>query len=140
MSYITSADLAKRLTSDELVQLADLDEDGAADSAVLAQAIADAESLVNSYIAARTTVPLTTVPDMIKAVSISMAIYFLHLGRRSVTDDIGKQYDRDLAFLKDVAAGKVTLGEVVSTVGEPHPTPEYHRTRRRFSRKKLKGW
>lgn len=138
MAYITSADLALRMTSDELVQLADFDEDGVADATVLARAIADAESLADSYIGARTAVPLTTVPTHVRALCVNMAIYYLHLGRRSVTEDIRKQYEEDLKQLRDIAAGKATLGDADAQAGQVHPSAEHTGADRQFSRDTLK--
>jgi len=139
-NYISSSDLERRLTSDELVQLADLDEDGTADTAVISQAISDAESLVNSYVGARTTVPLATVPDHVKTLCINLAIYYLHLGRRSVTEDIQKQFEADMRQLRDIAAGRAALGDEDASAGEVHPTTRYDGPPRRFTRDELDEW
>ena len=143
MSYITQSDILKRLTAAELVQVADLDEDGSADSAVVERAIRDAESLVNSYIGTRVSVPLTTVPDHVKTICVSMAVYYLYLGRRSVTEDLRKQYDSDLQYLRDVAAGRVAIGDQdaaeANLVTEPQARHQQGDSRR-FKRDDLDEW
>ena len=139
-NYIGQSDLQLRMTSDELVQLADFDQDGTADSTVIARAISDAESLVDSYVGARTTVPLTTVPDHVKTLAVNLAIYYLHLGRRSVTEDIRNQYEDDLRQLRDIAAGKATLGDAGEQAGQSHPTPRYDGETRIYSRDDLEQW
>jgi len=139
-NYIGQSDLALRMTSDELVQLSDFDGDGTADSTVIARAVSDAESLIDSYVGARTAVPLTTVPDQVKTLAVSLAIYYLHLGRRSVTEDIRKQYDADLRYLRDVAAGKATLGDTDQQAGAPHPTPKHDGQDRVWGRDQMEQW
>jgi phage gp36-like protein len=140
MSYIVQADIEKRLTAEELVQLSDYDADGSGDPDVVAQTIADAQALVDSYVGARTAVPLTTVPGHIVTLTCNMAIYYLYLRRRSVTDDVRKQYDADVAYLRDVATGKVTLGDAGQAAGEPHPTAKHQEQPRLFDREKLRDF
>lgn len=110
MAYCTEANILTRVGEEELVALADLDEDGTADAAVVAAAISDADGHINSYVAVKYTVPVSPVPDVLVKRSTSLAIYFLQLRRNSVTEDMQKEYDRITQWLKDVVAGKVSLG------------------------------
>jgi len=110
MAYCTQSDIEDRIPADQLVRLADFDGDAASDGDVLARAIADADALIDSYVGTRYSVPLSTVPDSIKLRSINIAIYFLYLGVRSVTDAVRAQHEDDLKWLEKIAAGAVALG------------------------------
>ena len=116
MAYCTAADILERIGAEELVALADLDEDGTADAAAIAAAIADADGHINSYLQVKFAVPVSPVPDVLVKRSTSLAIYFLQLRRNSVTDDMQKEYDRITSWLKDIVAGKAGLGV------DPKPT------------------
>ena len=120
MSYCTLSDIQTRTGSDQLLALADHDGDGSPDQAVVDRAIDDAESLINSYLGARYSVPLDDTPDSIRACAVSLAVYFLQLGRDSVTPDVRADYESQLGWLEEVARGQVSLG----TAAEPDRDPE----------------
>lgn len=114
MAYCTYEDVEMRLGAADLARLADLDDDGAADTDVVARAIADAQSLMDSSLACRFRVPVAladgSTPAALRTRAVNLAVYFLHLGRDSVTDDVRAQHDDDLRWLERVAAGRVSLG------------------------------
>jgi phage gp36-like protein len=141
-NYCDESALLEVLTPAELAQLADLDQDGVADAAALDRACANATDLVNVYISPRYTVPITgTVPGVLKTVAVRVAIYYLHLDRRSVTEDIDKQYERDVAFLRDVGAGKASLGDPAKAPeGDAAPGAKMQADDRDFTRTKMQGW
>ncbi|HUX16509.1 MAG TPA: DUF1320 domain-containing protein [Phycisphaerae bacterium] len=110
MAYCTQADILTRIGSEELVALADLDEDGTADATTIAEAIADADGHINSYLEVKYTVPVSPVPDVLVKRSTILAIYFLQLHRNSLTEDYKQAFKDITAWLKDVVAGKASLG------------------------------
>lgn len=110
MAYCTESDLAQVRTTDELRRLTDLNGDGVADTGVVSAAIAWADSRIDSYVGKRYTVPLASTPDTIRDCSVVIAIYRLYANRQSVDDTIRKDYDDAITWLKDIAAGKATLG------------------------------
>jgi len=110
MAYCAQADVQNRVSAADLVALSDHDGDGSADAAVVARAIADGDAEIDSYLGVRYGVPLTTVPAAVKVRSVNMAVYYLQMGRQSVTEDAREQYKADVAWLKGVAAGSVSLG------------------------------
>jgi phage gp36-like protein len=110
MSYCTQSDIETRIGPADLAALADYDGDGAADSAVVQGAITSAEALIDSYLSVRFAVPVAPVPDALNTRAVSLSVYFLRLGRDSVTDDVRAQYRDDVDWLCQVAAGQVALG------------------------------
>ena len=88
MSYCSQSDIETRIGPADLVALADHDGDGSADSAVVQGAITSAQALIDSYLSVRYAVPVAPVPDALKTRAVSLAVYFLRLGRDSVTDDV----------------------------------------------------
>jgi len=114
MAYCTSDDVQTRIGEEDLAALADYDGDGEADEAVVEQAIRSAEALIDSYLAVRFSVPVVKpddeCPDALKTRAVNLAVYFLRLGRDSVTDDVRAQYEDDVAWLQQVVAGAVSLG------------------------------
>jgi len=110
MAYCTQQDLADRISQTDLVTLSDQNGDGNPDLVVVAKAIRDADALIDSYLSVKFTVPVSPVPDVLRTRAVNLAIYFLKLGRDSVTEDARKQYEDDVKWLEAVVAGKVSLG------------------------------
>ena len=142
MAYSSQSDLEKRLTSDELVSLADLNGDGSADAAVIAQAICDADALIDSYVRVRgADVPLSPAPDSVQSASVTLAHYYLCLGRQSVSEEVQRARDQVVQWLTEVAAGNATLGiDTDHTGAEPAQGVEFESQSRVYDRDKLKGW
>jgi phage gp36-like protein len=143
MPYSTINDLRGRISEPTLIQLADTANTGAADTALVQNAIADADALIDSMVAPVYRVPLSPVPRVITALSAAIAIYNLHLFR-SVDPGVWKDAHRQaVEFLKTVAEGKSPL-EGASV--EPAPSANLANTLsftaepRNFSRTLLKDW
>lgn len=107
MPYASRTDLETRFGAAELAQLADRDGDGVEDAGVIDGALADADQLVNGYVAGRYAVPLSPVPDLVKRWACDIARYFLWAD--AVTDLVKARYEAAVNGLKDVARGAVTL-------------------------------
>ena len=137
MAYCAQSNVETRIGSVDLVSLSDYDGDGAADAAVVAAAVADAGALIDTYLGVRFSVPVSPVPAALKTRAVNLTVYFLRLGRDSVTEDVRKQYEDDLAWLRDVVAGKVNLGaaEKPSDAGGA-PTVQYDVDGKHFDREK----
>jgi phage gp36-like protein len=78
MSYATVTELITRFGEAELIQLTDRDGGGAINQAVVAAALTDADALINGYVSARYTVPLSPVPPVITKIAADIARYTLH--------------------------------------------------------------
>ena len=136
MAYCTYADIEMRLGADDLAALADHDGDGVADEDVVAQAITSAESLMDSYLGVRCAVTVALpgggCPEVVRTRAVNLAVYFLRLGRDSVTEDARAQYEDDIEWLNGVAAGRASLG-VEPPPGESTGAPRArYETRPRF--------
>jgi phage gp36-like protein len=120
VSYCSYQDVEARVGAGELAALADYDGDGAPDADVVEQAIRSAEAVIDSYLGVRFSVPVSAAdgscPEALRGRAVNLAVYFLRLGRDSVTEDVRAQYEEDVRWLREVVAGKVSLGV------EPPPT------------------
>ncbi len=137
MSYAAISDLVERYGAAELTQLTDRASPplGTYDSGVVQQALDDANGVVDSYLAAQVTVPLTgTIPPLIILQCCKIARYYLWKDRRS--EAVTQDYNDALAWLKQVAQGLIPIGDsappVVSNM------PQQVSDCRVFDRKKLR--
>lgn len=110
MTYAVQADMVTALGEDELIQLTDRADPpaGAIDAGVLTRALEAADGEIDSYLAARYTLPLASVPVILRDCAIDIARYRLH--DRGLPDLVADNYKHRIAWLRDVAAGKASVG------------------------------
>jgi phage gp36-like protein len=118
MAYSTQADLQTAVGGlENLVQLADLEnaypgDGGAGISAAVADAIADADGIIDSYVGHRYAVPLSAPSRTIKTVSTNIAARILRANRykgQPVQEDTdADKVDRE--WLVGVSKGLYSLG------------------------------
>jgi phage gp36-like protein len=143
MAYSTRADLVRRVGGDEkLVQLADLDNDGAEDAGVVDAAIAEADGLINSYAKKRHAVPIANPSPELVAASARIAARAIK-SWKNVRDQLDIDDEKtDRAWLRDIADGKVAVtatpspekSELVVDKAEPRESTKT------VSREKFKGF
>lgn len=107
--YASKQNMIDRYGSQPLIELTDRAEpytDAIVDS-VLNMALADADAVINSYIAARYQLPVSSTPDVLRRHACVIAYYDLHRGR--YPDEVRKDYEDTLAFLKSVGRGDAKL-------------------------------
>lgn len=107
MPYTTEQELIDRYGEDEILQLSDRDQSGSIDSDVVVKAITDADNEINSYLAARYTLPLTATAPVLVLVSSDVARYRLH--ENDATDEVAERYSIQRKFLEALASGKAVL-------------------------------
>jgi len=139
MTYATAANLLERFSAEEIAQRADRSiprlvtaqmlataaaggdmsgftaEEQAASAAVLALvqgALADAASEIDGYVASRYRVPLDPSPAIIRRLACDLARHNLYDDQ--VTEVIQKRRDAAVATLRDIAGGKISLGDPAS--------------------------
>jgi phage gp36-like protein len=141
MSYSMQADLLEQISSDKLTQLTDDADTGSIDADVIARAIADADAEIDGYCGTRYTVPFTTVPAIIRKVSVDITIYNLYARRKGAPDDRQKRYDNAIKFLANVSKGLISLGaDDPDSVPADTNTPEITQSDRIFTRDKMDGF
>ncbi len=122
MAYATLADLEQRYGARRLIELTDRAEPpaGEPDAAAIAAAIADAGELIDSYLRPVMRLPLDPVPPRLRRVACEIAIYQLHGEEAGKDSKTASDYRDAVAWLRDLAAGKATLG---AGGVEPAPRP-----------------
>lgn len=118
MPYATQAQMIDRFGQAELIQLTDRAEPptGAIVVAVLDAALLDADEEIDSYLRVVRTLPLPApVPARLTRVAADVARY--HLYDDHAPDDVRTRYEDAVRWLRDVAAGRASLG-----LDDPAPT------------------
>lgn len=117
-TYASLDDMISRFGERQMVEAtAHLDpESTEIAESVVADALADADAEINSYLGGRYAVPLAEVPRILLPLACDIARYRLWQDRASET--IIDRYKAAISFLRDVAAGKATLG-----IADPQTEP-----------------
>ncbi|MFC1601795.1 gp436 family protein [Candidatus Sumerlaeota bacterium] len=122
--YSSQGDIENRIGDERLIQLADLDGDGSADSDVLTAALERADGLIDAYLGRRYVVPVSPVPDIVRELAVDLAVYALHQTRRETLSERDRRaYEDALAFLRDAAAGRVELEATRNTPEDVRVAP-----------------
>lgn len=109
MKYATCNDLIKRFGEDELLGVAESETHGTLDKFRVETALSDASRHIDSYLRLRRSVPVDPVPDVLVGACADIARFKLHDDH--APEEVAKRYKATIAWLKDVAAGRASLGE-----------------------------
>jgi phage gp36-like protein len=144
MSYATPQDMINRYPNRDLVQLTNEDPTvTTVNTTVLQQSLDDASAEIDGYLAARFTLPLTDVPEVLNRLACDVAMYRLQ-ALRPIHDlaDARVRYDDAIAMLTRVASGAMTLG--VGADGHEAQlasgVEEASGSKRVFGRKRMRGF
>jgi phage gp36-like protein len=109
MPYATLAGLTARFGADMLVDLTDraLPPAGEIDEGTVDEAIADADAIIDGFLAGRYALPLAGTPRLIQTVAETIAAYKLHA--QVAPDKIEKDYRDALKLLERISSGEVRL-------------------------------
>jgi phage gp36-like protein len=115
MSYATKQDMIDRFKELELIQLTNevVEPETVIDDTVLDRALADADAEIDLYLVGRYSLPLASVPAMLKNLACDIARYKLYDDR--TTDQVTKRYDDGVKLLRLVSKGEVSLGPTGAT-------------------------
>ncbi|RTL04379.1 MAG: DUF1320 domain-containing protein [Acidimicrobiia bacterium] len=127
MAYATQTTLEKQYGEDEVLRSGDRDADGVIDvvdgESVVDKACSLAQGVADSYLGSRYTVPLSDpIPEAVVDATGAIAMYKLSEGADTLTEEKRRRYEDAIAWLRDVAAGKASLGVEPPpplTVGKP---------------------
>jgi phage gp36-like protein len=98
--YITQAEFEQAFGQDELTDLLGQGAD-------FTKTERAASSLVSGYIGAKYTLPLLTVPDVVKGWALDITRY--RLWDEAAPEEVRRRYEDALQQLRDLAAGKLAL-------------------------------
>ena len=109
MSYATLQQLTDRYGEKLLLQLSDraTPPAGTVDADVVARTLADADAVIDGYLAGRYSLPLETTPALITDLAQAIAVYKLH--RATASDKITEDYKDAIKMLRDIATGTIRL-------------------------------
>lgn len=108
--YCTQAHMVERFGEQLVTQLTDRENLGAIDAAVLDAAIADATAEIDMYLAGRYALPLSSVPLTLARLACILTRDVLATGSDVSDERWSKQADDARKLLREIAAGKVSLG------------------------------
>jgi len=119
MPYAIVQEMIDRFGEKEILQLTNREDprNGAIDEFVVENAIADAGNRIDSYLGQRYSLPLATIPGGIKDACIHMARYNLYDDKKP--EWVKDRYNEAVAWLKDIATGKASLGEIEEPAAAP---------------------
>ena len=131
MAYCTRVDLEARFGTEVLADL----EYGKPDA--VDEAIADAASLIDSYIAARYALPLEIIPPVLTRTARDLVRYSLD---NDPTEAVSKRRDDAIKFLEALTHGRATLGVPAAAEPQGSGIAEVHSDGRVFGRRNSKGF
>ena len=109
MPYATQAQLTKRYGEAMLVAATDRGSvpAGVPDAAVIADALAEADAVIDGYLAGRYALPLAQVPPLLADLAKALTIWKLH--PYDAAPKLKDEYDAAMRMLRDIADGRVKL-------------------------------
>ncbi len=105
--YAMLQDMQSRFSVD-LMRVAVIPGTATLDEAVVTQALEDASSLIDGYLAGRYPLPLAHVPTALVPICCDIARHRLY--GEQAPEQIAKRYEAAVAFLKSVGRGELALG------------------------------
>ena len=136
MPYSTLADILEEIPRSVLVSLADDPEVPTGDivPANIDSAIQKADSIIDGYIGVRVTLPLGGTTDVLKEISVDLAIYTLFSRITTVPEFREKRFKGSLSFLLRFSEGNGSLGSLGLIPGATaSQLPIFHTAEQDFS-------
>ncbi len=113
MSYSNQTDILLQIDTVTLINLTDDIGSEQINNTAVIRSITDGDALIDSYLSAIYATPLTVIPDIIRKLSVDIAIYNLYSRRLDTIPDIRKdRYKRSLLILQEIADDKVKLAGI----------------------------
>ena len=109
MPYVTLAQLTARFGEAMLVALTDRGEfaTGTVDTSVVDRALADADAMIDGYVARRYALPVATTQPLLVTIAGALTIYNLHTSEPD--PKIEADYKAAIAMLRDISSGIIAL-------------------------------
>lgn len=138
MAYITLPELIDRFGETVLRQLADRDGDNAIDQDVIDRAIADAGATIDAYLKVRYSLPLASVPPLLKPIAADLVFYQLHA--HGAPEEARNRHKDALRQLDGLAKGTQRLDVAGDEPAAPGERPRVTGPKRLFDRDDLGGY
>lgn len=112
MAYSSITDIIKAIPESNLIQLTDDANSGTVDNSIVDAAIAEADATINGFLQERYPVPLLPVPELIKSISVDLAVFKLYTRRfeMETPEGIRDRYKNAIKLLEMIQNGKVVIG------------------------------
>ena len=114
--YATVQDCIDRLGEKAVRLLGDVKGGDPPAYGLLEKALADASAEIDAYVGTRHRLPLDPVPETLERLCVEIAVYRRSGDAALVTRERRDRYDAAIRFLRDVGAGRASLG-----VTDPDP-------------------
>lgn len=141
--YSTLTDIKKLIPEDTVIQLTDDENTGAVVESRVTEAIAQADAEIDSYCGGKYSVPFTTVPDIVKKISVDIAIYNLYSRKvEEIPETRADRYKNAIRQLEGISKGTISIGEATDPTPAAQGGPETNKTEsdRIFTRDNLGGF
>jgi phage gp36-like protein len=132
--YATQSDIVTLYGQNALV-VADHNRDGVADSAAVTRALTSASDEIDTYLAARYTLPLASTPEVLRYIGQDLAHFYLYQSEPPTW--VQTRFDAARKTLRDIQTGVLPLG--IDTTGAtvtqtPQDLPQFNAGSKDFAR------
>jgi len=138
--YIVQADIEQQVSAELVIQLTDDSGAGVVNTVNLNQVIDGAEGQANGYLEGNYSVPLYPVPPGLKVAVLDITVYRLYLRRGAVPEQIDRQYQNAVGFLRDVSRGVASLGASTPAPGTTSNSVDFQSDDRKYTDETLGGF
>jgi phage gp36-like protein len=141
--YSTLDDIKKLLPEETIIQLTDDAGIEDVNEGMVTEAIAQADAEIDSYCGIKYSVPFATVPDIVKKISVDIAIYNLYSRRvEEIPETRAERYKNAIRQLEGISKGIISIGESPEPAVPTQGAAEVNKTEndRIFTRDKMEGF
>ncbi len=123
--YCTLDDIKKQVQEATLIEITDDSLSGQINEDVVDETITYAQTLIDGYLLGRYTLPLQSVPEILRVMATDLSIYRLYSRRfhTDMPDSINDKYKNSIRLLEQIQKGIVSLG--IETAGTAPKLGEY---------------
>ena len=115
--YSSQSDIERLIPPDTIYQLTNDGVAGGTDTDVLEESIRQADAEIDSYCGTFLTVPFVVVPDIIKKISVDIAIYNLYSRKvEEIPPARNDRYKNAIRQLEGISKGTISIGAVQGEV------------------------
>lgn len=138
MTYATQTDLIERFGELELAQRTNRVDGATIDTVVLGRALADADAEIDSYLATRYTLPLSSTPPVVNRLACDITRY--RLFDDGVPETVRVRYLDAVSVLKRLASGDMLLEGMAAAAVAGVDTAYFSFAPRQISAENLRGF